>query len=71
VPTPQSSQRSDEFHKLIVSGAAPETATTPEWINGVMDYWIAESSGMNRWLFSPLIHYSINPQIQFRTGCKH
>jgi len=24
--TPQSSQRSDEFHKLIVSGAAPETA---------------------------------------------
>jgi hypothetical protein len=24
---PQSSQRSDEFHKLVVSGAAPETAT--------------------------------------------
>ena len=26
-PPSQSSQRSDEFHKLVVSGAAPETAT--------------------------------------------
>ena len=27
----QSSQRSDEFHKLIASGAAPETATILSW----------------------------------------
>jgi hypothetical protein len=57
----QSSQRSSEFHKLTLSGAAPGTATTTNWIHGVMDYWM-----LNRRCISPIAgsHLSNTPPIQ-------
>src|SRR5207244_3591716 len=56
-PSPQSSQRSSRFHKPAVSRAALETATTPEWSNGLMDYWIIETH--QRELKVPSIQHSI------------
>ena len=41
VRAPQSSQRSSEFHKLTVSGAAPETATMLTVLVGLV--WCSQS----------------------------
>jgi hypothetical protein len=41
-PISQSSQVSDEFHKLVVSGAAPETATISASMQQPADFFCKE-----------------------------
>ena len=54
-PITQSSQRSGEFHKLAVSGAAPETATTSASRQQPADFFCKEFLPEHHRLEAPLI----------------